>query len=762
MNQDAPTQARPPAGVGPAARLERTRAADQRCRAAFAAAGVPDQGVALVAVGGYGREELAPHSDLDVVLVGDEGLDLTRWAEAVWSPLWDRPADPLVAHHRLDHAVRSVAQMQEQAAADVRVAAGVLDLRHVAGDPGLTLRLRSLLAAQWRARARTQLPGLAALTRRRHAAAGELAHSSVPDLKEGEGGLRDATVLRALVATWLVDLPAADLERTRRTLLDVRDVLHALAGRATDRVAPEHWAGLAAAYGLTDERAAQQYVREHGRRLAHLSHLAWRRVDAALAAPAAGGRRRPELLVLEDGVALSGGEVVLTAAARPGRDPALLLRCAALAAERDVPLSPVTAARLVRECPPLPQPWPAGARESFVRLLAAGPGLRAVWETLEETGATRSFLPEWDRVRLLPHASAIHRWTVDRHMVETCVEASALLRRVARPDLLVIAALLHDIGKGELGEHCAAGEPVARAVTARIGFDEAAVELVAGLVRHHLLLASTATTRDPDDPATIEAVRAELGNPDAVGLLHALTEADARATAPQAWTAWRSRLVAHLVARVGEPWGASERRRPELSPTGQAPGTAEVPELAATPSVRVDEHADGATVVVAAPDRLGLLADVAASLALLRVGVRSARAWEEGRHGVSSWEVTGRVPQAAVLREQLRTVAAGQGRLEALRLPADLLEPGVVLHPGASRTATVLEVRTADRPGVVHHVCAALARISVSIRSAHVDTLGPQAVDVFYLQEPGAGALTELRAAEAAHAVRAALTPGSA
>ncbi len=135
-------------------------------------------------------------------------------------------------------------------------------------------------------------------------------------------------------------------------------------------------------------------------------------------------------------MALSKGEVVLDRGAEPGPDPVLLLRASAEAARRNAVLAPPTAARLVRECPPLPDPWPEEARRELVRMLAAGPGLLAVWETLEETGALAGILPEWERIRLLPHASVIHRFTVDRHVVETCIEASALIREVSRPDVL--------------------------------------------------------------------------------------------------------------------------------------------------------------------------------------------------------------------------------------------------------------------------------------------------------------------------------------
>ena len=198
----------------------RTDAADALCSAAFAQAvekaALPADatGMALVAVGGYGRRELAPHSDLDVVLVHTPGAQVATVAEAVWYPMWDAGAV-------VDHAVRALPDVTEAAKQDVRVALGLLDARHLAGDPSLTLRLRSAILAQWRRDARSRLPELRDIVHRRTERLGELAHASVPDLKESGGGLRDATLLHALVATWLVDVAHADLERSRRQLLDL-------------------------------------------------------------------------------------------------------------------------------------------------------------------------------------------------------------------------------------------------------------------------------------------------------------------------------------------------------------------------------------------------------------------------------------------------------------------------------------------------------------------------------------------------------------
>ncbi len=737
-----------------AERAERARAADGLCAAAFADAGCPEVGVALVAVGGYGRQELAPFSDLDVVLVHDAAVEAGEWAGKIWYPLWDSGAN-------IDHSVRTVDEVLEQAAADLRVATGMLDVRHLAGDPNLTLRLRTAVLTQWRRDARTRLEELRELVSGRGDLIGELAHASVPDLKESIGGLRDATVLKALVASWLVDVPHGDLERCRRALLDVRDALHTVAGRATDRVAPEFWDEIAQVLSLPDGSAAQVHTRKLARRITHVSRLAWRRAEAVQRRPNATGERRPRLEPIAPGVAVSYEEVVLDRGAKPAADPLLLLRAATEAAERDLVLAPTAAARLVRESEPLPDPWPVEARDLFVRLLAAGPGLLGVWETLDETGALELLLPEWERVRLLPHASVVHRFTVDRHLVETCIEASSLIRRVARPDVLMVAALLHDIGKGQLTEHCVAGAPIAREIAERIGFDPREVELISSLVRWHLLLPETATTRDPDDPATVDLVTAKIADREELELLAALTEADARATSEKAWTRWRASLIRTLVRRSA----ASLADEP---PPDDDATEIEIPErVRADPSavsVVATDSPDGSRVTVVSGDRIGLLADAAATLALQKASVRAARAWTQDRFGVSVWDVAETGLDDILLRQRMEAIVDGRvDAAEKLRRGKPVkLEPTVAVRPEASPRATVIEVRSADQPGLIHTVCSALASIEISVRSAHISTLGPQAVDVFYVQEASAGALSEERASSAAHTVREALVHTSA
>ncbi len=216
----------------------------------------------------------------------------------------------------------------------------------------------------------------------------------------------------------------------------------------------------------------------------------------------------------------------------------LPLRAAAAAAQSGLPVSLHAVRRLAAVAKPLPVPWPAEAREELVTLLGAGEATVGVWEALEAEGLITRLLPDWERVRCRPQRNPVHTWTVDRHLVETAVRASALTRRVGRPDLLLTAALLHDFGKGWPGDHSVAGEIVARDIATRIGFDRADVGVIATLVRHHLLLVETATRRDLDDPATVRSVADAVKATGTLELLHALTEADALATGPAAWSTW--------------------------------------------------------------------------------------------------------------------------------------------------------------------------------------------------------------------------------
>lgn len=748
-------------------------------------------GFALVAVGGYGRRELAPASDLDVLLVhadrrhGEPGRDRTvaGVADRLWYPLWDDGV-------RLDHAVRTVAQARSAAAADLRTALGLLDARHLAGDPSLTTQLRTSVLADWRGSARRRLPQLRDSVHDRWQRYGELAHAQAGDLKAARGGLRDIVVLDALVASWLIDVPHRRIDAARQSLLDVRDALHAVTGRPGDHLAVEDQPDVAAALGLSGRTELLRAVSAAARAVALIADVAWRRVGNLLQrAPgraASGSDRRnparpgPVLVGLADGVAEHDGEVVLTADADPA-DPDLVMRVAATAARTGHPIAPATADRLARTAAVPVPPWPESARRHLLDALGSGTGLVAVWEVLDEAGLLDRLSQIWARIRCLPSDSPVHRWTVDRHSIGAVVAAASLLRRVDRPDLLLIAALLHDIGKGVPGDHSRNGEPLAHAATLDLGFPVADARTVALLVRHHLLLAETATTRDVDDPATAAVVAAVVADAPTLELLAALTEADALATGPAAWSPWRAGLVRRLASRVrplltrvdGEPVPgvagpvpvAERLRALGVSGTG--------PEVVVGPS-----ESDTHTLVTLAPDRPGLLAILAGVLTVDRLVVRTATVATGEGMAVVDWTVTRAAadpPDPVRLRGLLvraldgglnlaERLAARDGARNAATDAAPVADPrstpvaapapapaaAIDVVPDGSATATVLQVRAADRPGLLFAVCSGLTAAGAQVRSAHVATLGGQVVDVFYLLDAAGRPLSE----QSTHRVR--------
>ncbi|MET9363924.1 [protein-PII] uridylyltransferase [Streptomyces sp. NPDC006632] len=752
-------------------------------------------GASLVAVGGYGRGELSPRSDLDLLLLHDGRADagaLSLLADRLWYPVWDLGL-------ALDHSVRTAAEARRTAGEDLKVQLGLLDARHVAGDLALASALRTTVLADWRNTAPKRLPELDELCRERAHRQGELQYLLEGDLKEARGGLRDATALRAVAASWLADAPREGLAEARRRLLDVRDALHLCTGRATDRLALQEQDAVAAELDLLDADVMLRQVSESARVISYAGDVTWREVGRVLRARSARPRLRrlfggghtvaPARTPLAEGVVEQDGEVVLALTARPEKDPVLPLRAAAAAARCGLPISLHAVRRLAAAAGPLPTPWPAEARDQLVTLLGAGESTVAVWEALEAEGLVTRLLPDWERVRSRPQRNAVHTWTVDRHLVETAVRASRLTRRVHRPDLLLVAALLHDIGKGWPGDHSVAGETIARDMAARIGFPAADVDVVATLVRRHLLLIETATRRDLDDPVTVRSVADAVGSTGTLELLHALTEADALATGPAAWSSWRGALVADLVKRVaavlaGEPadpepaavTAEQERLAVEAHRTGGP-----VLALRARADGSPEEEPLGARLLVAVPDRPSVLPVTAGVLALHRLTVRTAelRAVElpdpvGGPVLLLEWRVAaeyGSLPQDSRLRADLVRALDGSLDIEARlaereaayprRRGGQAPPPRVTVAPSASRHATVIEVRAQDVPGLLHRIGHALETAGVRVRSAHVSTLGSNAVDAFYVTDGAGVPLAPAEAAKVAGELESALGDAS-
>ena len=682
-------------------------------------------GVSLVAVGGLGRRDCAPYSDVDLVLLHDGQAGIDRIASGLWYPIWD-------AKMGLDHSVRTLPEALSVAHDDVKVALGLLDARYIAGDRRLAEELITATGDQWRRTAIRLMPQLKELTQARWAQHGELAFLLEGDLKEAAGGLRDMTILRGIGRAGVADTLRPAVRAAGLRLLDTRDALHLAVGRRVDRLVAQERAAVAELLELDDGDALLRRVYGDARTIAHALDDAWRAADRLRngrrrGMPPGAPARRP---IARDVVEQDGELVLARTAIGPVPDPSLSLRVAAAAATTRLPIARATSEWLAAFCPPLPTPWPPAARAALVSLLGSGGGLLPTWETCDRYGLIDAWLPEWARLRSLPQHHPVHRFTLDRHLVQAAYEATAHTREVDRPDLLLIGAFLHDVGKGLPGDHSVVGAPIAAGIATRIGLPPADVATVEKLVRRHLLLPDVATRRDLSDPVTISTVAEMVGDATTLDLLNALARADSRATGPAARSDWKDRLIADLVAKVHTALD-----------TGVLPAPPQPdPELldGELPAV----HLDGDRVAVAAADRKGLLSSVAACLAMHRLDVLSADASTVDGRAIVEFVTQPRYGSPydpVALAADLRRVAAGdvsvtqRVRARAMSARGHAASPKVVWHREIATDAVVLELRAADSPGLLYRVTTALDECGAEVRAARISTLGGDVVDAFYL-----------------------------
>lgn len=577
----------------------------------------PEQ-TALVAVGGYGRQTLAPYADIDVLFLSESSDQeaLNHWANHVLYPLWDLGIP-------IDHAVRSVQETLELAEEDIRTATTLFDLRHLLGDKQLVTRLYTQGRAQLYARKAAFIDILEADVSTRQERFGGSLYLLEPEVKLGRGGLRDYdTAFWAVRVHWQVDSfqelveqnvllarEVQELEQSHEFLWRVRNTLHLRAGRRHDRLTFADQEEIALALGYTDHinLAVEQFMQHYYQHAQVVAYTTDRLLSRARLRSTS--HTHPE--TLSSGIVVSDDHVGIQGSDALWNTPALALELYVEAVKRELPPAieardaiarvardPVWTKRL-REQP--------RATEAFLALLSyAGmaPVRRgSVLGELLEVGLMLAMVPEFDHVRGRVQHDIYHVYTVDVHSVASVDRLSAMVRgehagawplasRLAaespRPLPLRLALLLHDIGKGRGGHHAEIGADMANAIALRLGFSKADVDHVKWLVSEHLRMYHWAVRRDISDPHTIEEAVDVIKTAERLRDLYVLTVADISTTSPTAMTSWKANMLEALYFAVSDaiqtanPWSGERRAeamREELIQSCEKESRAEVETL---------------------------------------------------------------------------------------------------------------------------------------------------------------------------------------
>ncbi len=694
----------------------------------------------LVAVGSYGRKELVPQSDIDILLLHEAKVsadEVAQVADSIWYPLWDSGIS-------VDHSVRSPTEVIDNLRSDHRVLLGLLDARFLTGSSDLFDKTWSLIDREVRSRVALYNADILWSVAERHESFGTVAFDLEPNLKESAGGTRDVSILRSIVKLGIGGFEAdmAFLTEVAKRQSFLREWLYRVNPKAQDRLSLLDQVELASKLGIPDvSNLIYPYARDAQRVSVLLQEalapLSKKNLNsrAGKSAKASGNLDRPleRTWPAADLSTPSVHEIVVAIEdqLKHGLDRSL--------------------SRLehIKEAYRLDgsKKWSEKDRNAFLSLLQRGDQLLEIWNLLDVSGLWCSILPEWEEMRFLRRPNAFHRYSVDRHLIETAKVASSLRDRVHRTDLLLFAALLHDLGKARVGDHSKIGRDLVKTVAERLGFSEEDGEILAVLVEHHLLLAEVITRRDLSDPTTVETVAEKMGSSEVLELLTVLTEADSIATGVVPWSKWKTSLLAELEFKVRRflDEGVHLSREPKLP-------SYILEELVTKASsgyaiVAVEDH-----LYVGACDKTGLFATVVGSLAVSGISVVSADVFERDGVAIDAFRVgswSGGEPNyqrfKATLKKALNDEAFLLEKIKRTKQSSSyrhdwkdtrdkgVLKSRVSMLDDVSDSASVVEIWTSDRRGVLFELAREISMRGFDIRHAKILTMGVDVVDTFYI-----------------------------
>ena len=793
-----------------------------------------NEGLALLAVGGYGRGELHPHSDIDLLILARKPHAARDEIAAFVRLLWDLKLD-------IGHSVRTLADCRREAARDITVATTMMERRRLAGSDRLAAKLDRLFARRsfwpshrfFRAKRSEQ--------EERHKQFDEVDHGLEPNIKGAPGGLRDIQTVLWLTKRhcgeaappnlaetgFLTPLEARWLREGRRFLWRVRFGLHLLAGRREDRLLFDHQRALASRFGYRDTEAklaVEQFMHDYYRHvllLREVNDILLQHFDEAILRAG----ERPRIEPLNERFRIHNHYVEVTAADVFASSPAAIMEMFVLMANRrDIAGVRAATIRLVRENLHLiddafrHDPAVTGY---FLDLLRAPHTLVSQLTRMRRYGVLGRYIPEFGAVVGQMQHDLFHIYTVDAHTMmvirqmrrfryrsaqERFPVASRIVRTLPKVELLYIAGLFHDIGKGRGGDHSALGAADVVRFCRRHGLDDDDTALVEWLVKEHLTMSATAQRKDIADPAVIRAFATRVATQTRLDYLYALTVADINATNPTLWNSWRAALMRQLYhntrqalrrgvnaraergnranacraaalrklaeARLGEAralrlWdGLGEDFFLHHAPAQVAAITQAVAghDMTAGPLVMLldvgeQQDAHGATeIFLCARDRAHLFADSVAAIDRASLRVAAAQVYTSAaglcfnayvvldREGVPL-----RLDEVRRRRLLARLAAdigggAARGAVPSARVSRQLKQfavpTEVTMETPPGASTSTLRVVAADRPGLLATLGALFAELDVNVRGARITTLGERVEDVFEITNRGKRAIT--------------------